>query len=347
MADAFKELAQYDILLLSESSEDLNLSFVIDQSKKHKTDEDIDALVESLHYVLLERENGLKSQSPCLFGSTLPEMLRSEVVTSPESGRAIRSTSGMIAPFLDLEKEALQVSQQNLVASMSLPIDTKTPTAMISLSELKNLASRIVLYPITFSMNAAVLRTIHSVNRDVVFHLYTAEQLQRVVEVLGSEIRVLKDVRLTSALRLAEGDSFSPDYSSVSFVDQKAIDDAEGESLSYVAEGTNCKVIVVSVVHVDEIKDEVVIDAYWDPQANINAELCMAAGSEDGASARYAVKAASPSRPLDPPVALLSDAVLPAGLKPGQLLLVRNVNTGVISGGFGAIAECIKYTESK
>ena len=127
MADAFKELAQYDILLLSESSEDLNLSFVIDQSKKHKTDEDIDALVESLHCVLLERENGLKTESPCLFGSTLPELLRSEVVASPNSGKAGHSSSSeVVAPYLDLDEAALDMSSLAKDHAPDLPASPAT-----------------------------------------------------------------------------------------------------------------------------------------------------------------------------------------------------------------------------
>ena len=122
------------------------------------------------------------------------------------------------------------------------------------------------------------------------------------MDLFGPSIRVQKDYRISAELNQQPDNAYLPDTSSLVFVDEEQLEDLEGNSLATVADSSNCKVVVVSVVHVDPLKAEIFIDAYWDTEVNVNVEVDGVYGGEvsQAQTTLYALKAAVPNRPLSP-----------------------------------------------
>ncbi|GBG33572.1 Aspartokinase [Hondaea fermentalgiana] len=211
MADAFKELEQYNLLLLSESTEDLNMSFVIGEDSK----EAIDQLVSKLHYVLLERPNNLSPPGPRPVSAIelgaaaagVPRDIQLHKRNSsggsstavPAAGKT-RAASFSSTQYWQLPAQAVASSRSTdlslgssaiwLEAEVARHQSLARPFSIIDLESVRRAAANLSVYPLSWSEQPAVLRTVLAENPGVTFMCRSAAQVMNLCSIVGTQIQV-------------------------------------------------------------------------------------------------------------------------------------------------------------
>jgi len=186
MAGAFKELGRHNVLLLSESTEDLNLSFVL------ASGELVDDLVLKLHNVLLE--GGRKE--------------RSNSAVSPRLSPVIHALQPPVFTLSDTHHQAPQAVVTASLSNLSTPIKwweeetvkqvhRTAPYVIIDVASVNRVASRLKLFSLTWNSQPAVLRGVYASNSQIVFVCRAEEDVLHLRGVLdGSGIRVVMKATL-------------------------------------------------------------------------------------------------------------------------------------------------------
>lgn len=234
MADAFKELARYNVLLLSESSEDLNLSFVVEQK------ENIDELVSNLHRVLLEEKRGLPSPriKGSFFGTTLPQLLK---VTPTTPGFTASQGEGIIPP---LDLNGFTVKQSAKTDNCTRFSNELDPLCLIDTKQFFDVVSKLKYYSLSFDKTIKVLKLVACINPSITF----------VVSSQNDE-NIMKNLQEVSklALRIEKNDS-----SQVSSI-LKAVSDATlAPSLSSCY---TLRTLELSILRIDKVKKKILLNA--------------------------------------------------------------------------------------
>eukprot|EP00512_Aurantiochytrium_limacinum_P009515 CAMPEP_0171541756 /NCGR_PEP_ID=MMETSP0960-20121227/1955_1 /TAXON_ID=87120 /ORGANISM="Aurantiochytrium limacinum, Strain ATCCMYA-1381" /LENGTH=836 /DNA_ID=CAMNT_0012089155 /DNA_START=18 /DNA_END=2529 /DNA_ORIENTATION=+ len=219
MADAFKELEQYKLLLLSESTEDLNMSFVLGQDPSNS----IDDLVLKLHYVLLERPGNLSPPGPRAVSAAQLGQLpparslneASDVTASPSLRQKTRAASFSSSQFWQLPAQAVMSSRFNelslhdpaswLESEIAKHQSNKQPYSIIDLASVRRVAGSLIVYPLSWSEQPAVLRSVYAENPNVTFMCRSVDQVMNLCSIVGTEIQVYLSSGLADSDSLPSG----------------------------------------------------------------------------------------------------------------------------------------------
>lgn len=190
MADAFKELAQYNVLLLSESTEDLNLSFVVHQEETSRIEE----LVVKLHKVLLEDRRGLPAPAgkASLFGSTLNQLLKIAPTTPDVVSRLVGSVGVGTGAFLPKIPE-LSLTPGDLPTVLNLSTVPSFPScALFEVDRLSLIVPQLEVFPLDLSADNTVLKTVFNLNPEIKFAIRTVHQMHAFQKLASSSKRANK-----------------------------------------------------------------------------------------------------------------------------------------------------------
>jgi len=177
MADAFKQLERFDVLLLSESTEDLNMSFVLGDA------ESVDDLALTLHQVLLEKDYIMSASV-----ATRTKELLSPASAIPNSSSPLRGIPPETVVTANHTKTISPVTWWKEEVAKYAHIEQ--PYTIIDLGTLTVAASKITIYPLSWSEHPAVLRTVFQTNPKVLFLCRSVDQVLSLVAIVGQSINV-------------------------------------------------------------------------------------------------------------------------------------------------------------
>ena len=185
MNHAFREFEHFNILLLSESTEDLNMSFALN----NVSSQTIDELIIRLHRALLENQEFNSNPKTTGKLEKAYHNQTSEMISKKVDEYCSTPSPVEITQPSDYHHHHIFPTEKFLTGEFpekygKLP----TPFCITSIISIENIASSLIVYCLSWSNDPAIVTSIYRKNKNVIFICRSLNEILQVCSMVGPQI---------------------------------------------------------------------------------------------------------------------------------------------------------------